>query len=125
MDIRRGQVWWWDCPAHNRKHIQEGRRPVVIVSNDVCNKASPVVTVVPMTTSVKRPYPQQVPVVMQEHISIAIADQITSVAVGELDNYVCTLCDFQMEQIDRAIAVQLGLTLSSPAHCPVVEHGSC
>lgn len=108
-DIRRGQVWWWNCPAHNRKHIQEGRRPVVIVSNDTCNKASPVVTVVPLTTSVKRPYPQQVPLIFQEHISIAIADQITSVPVSELENYVCTLCDFQVDQIDRAIAVQLGL----------------
>lgn len=109
MDIRRGQVWWWDCPAHNRKHIQEGRRPVVIVSNDTCNKASPVVTVVPLTTSVKHPYPQQVPIVLHDSISIAIADQITSVAVSELDTYSCTLRDFQMDQIDTAIAVQLGL----------------
>lgn len=109
MDIRRGQVWWWDCPPHSRKHIQEGRRPVVIVSNDVCNTASPVVTVVPLTTSVKRPFPQQVPIVLQEHISIAIADQITSVPVCELSNFVCTLKDFQVKQIEQAIAVQLGL----------------
>ena len=109
MDIRRGQVWWWSCPAHNRKHLQEGRRPVVVVSNNTCNKVSPVVTVVPLTTSVKRPYPQQVPIVVNHSVSIAIADQITSVPVGELDSFVCTLYNFQMEQIDKAIQVQLGL----------------
>ena len=109
MDIRRGQVWWWDCATHNRKHIQEGMRPVVIVSNDTCNVASPVVTVVPLTTSVKRPYPQQVPIVVNDGISIAIADQLTSIPVSELKKYICTLRDFQMDQIDRAMAIQLGL----------------
>ena len=109
MDIRRGQVWWWNCPAHNRKHIQQGKRPVVIVSNDTCNKNSSVVTVVPLTTSVKYPYPQQVPLVLSHGVSIAIADQITSIPVDELENLVFTLHDFQMDQVDRAIAVQLGL----------------
>ena len=108
MDIRRGQVWWWDCPEHNREHIEQGVRPVVIVSNDVCNAASPVVTVVPFTTSAKKPYPQQVPVVFNKSVSIAIADQLTSVPTCELSRLICTLADFQMEQVDRAIAVQLG-----------------
>lgn len=109
MDIRRGQVWWWNCPIHTRKHIQEGRRPVIVVSNDTCNTASPVVTVIPLTTSVKRPYPQQVPLVCQHSVSIAITDQITSIPVDELDDFICSLHDFQMEQVDRAICVQLGL----------------
>ena len=109
MDIKRGQVWWWNCYDHDRQHIQEGARPVVIVSNNTCNQMSPVVTVLPLTTSVKRPYPQQVPVIYDHHVSIALGDQITSVPTSELQRYVCTLCDFQMEQIDKAIAVQLGL----------------
>lgn len=114
IDIRRGSVWWWECPSHNRIHIQEGTRPVVIVSNDECNKSSGVVTVVPFTTRVKRPYPQQVPLVLNGAISIAIADQITSIPVSELDRYVCDLCDFQMEQVDRAIAIQVGLEPIDP-----------
>lgn len=109
MEIRRGQVWWWNCPIHTRKHLQQGRRPVIIVSNDTCNNASPVVTVVPLTTAVKRPYPQQAPLVLQHSISIAMADQLTSIPVEELDDFICTLHDFQMEQVDRAICVQLGL----------------
>ena len=108
MDIRRGQVWWWNCPDHDRAHIEQGMRPAVVVSNDVCNSASPVVTIVPFTTSVKKPYPQQVPTIFNKSVSIAIADQITSIPAGELDRFICTLADFQMEQIDRAIAVQLG-----------------
>lgn len=109
MEIKRGQVWWWNCPEHNRIHIQEGTRPVVIVSNDDCNQNSDVVTVVPFTTRVKKPYPQQVPVVFQDNVSIALADQLTSIPVSELHRYISDLSQFQMDQIDTAIAIQLGL----------------
>lgn len=126
MDIRRGQVWWWKCPESSRPHIEQGTRPVVIVSNDTCNSRSPVVSVVPMTTSVKKPYPQQVPVIFSRSVSIALADQITSIPVSELRTFICTLADFQMEQIDNAIAVQLGLVLDHSAKKQQVsDNGSC
>lgn len=108
MEIRRGSVYWWNCPEHNRSHIQEGVRPVVVVSNDKCNEFSSVVTVVPFTSRVKRPYPQQVAVVMPDGVSIALCDQVTSVPVSELQRHICDLCDYQMDQIDIALAVQLG-----------------
>lgn len=107
-EIRRGQVWWWVAPEQGRTHIQRGVRPVVVVSNDVCNQSSDVITVVPFTTKVKRPYPQQAPVIFEDNISIALADQITSIPVSELSSYICELRDFQMDQIDNAIAIQLG-----------------
>ena len=122
MDIRRGQVWWWNCPQHNRLHIEQGDRPVVIVSNDVCNSASPVVSVIPFTTSVKKPYPQQVPLIFNRSVSIAMADQLTSIPVSELGSPICTLAEFQMEQVDKAIAIQLGLV---PVSTKVSENGSC
>lgn len=108
MEIRRGSVWWWNCPEHRRAHIQEGTRPVVVVSNDACNQSSSVVTVVPFTTRIKKAYPQQVPVIFGDGVSIALADQITSVPVDELHRYICDLHTFQMDMIDTAIAVQLG-----------------
>lgn len=113
MNIRRGDVWWWSCPDHNRTHIQEGMRPVVVVSNDLCNSMSSVVTVVPFTTQVKKAYPQQIPVVFDNSVSIALADQITSIPVSELHRLICHLKDWQMEQVDRAIAVQLGFVNAS------------
>jgi mRNA interferase MazF len=112
-NIRRGQVWWWNCPKHNREHIHEGDRPVVIISNDICNAASPVVAVVPFTTVVKKPYPQQVPLIFDKRVSIAIVDQLTSIPKSELDRLICTLADFQMEQVDKAIACHLGLALAN------------
>lgn len=106
---RRGDVFWWYCPDHNRVHIQEGSRPCVIVSNDLCNESSGVVTIVPFTTKVKKPYPQQVPVVFEGSISIALADQLTSVPKAELGHKIGRLTSWQMKQIDGAMMVQLGL----------------
>ena len=109
MELRRGSVWWWNCPSHNRPHIQGGTRPVVIVSNNTCNQSSEVVTVVPLTTQVKHPYPQQMPIIFDDRVSIALADQLTSIPVSELSRYICDLRDFQMDQIDKTICIQLGL----------------
>ena len=113
MEIRRGSVYWWNCPCHNRNHIQAGVRPVVVVSNDDCNQHSGVVTVVPFTTRIKSPYPQQVAVVLPDGVSLALCDQVTSIPVEELQRYVCDLYDYQMDQIDVALAIQLGFVSRS------------
>lgn len=122
MNIKRGTVWWWNCPNHNRAHIQEGMRPVVVVSNDTCNEVSSVVTVVPFTTQIKKPYPQQVPLVFDGGISIALADQITSIPVDELHRFIGYLKDWQMEQVDRAVAIQLGF-VDTPSSLSVSQTG--
>lgn len=109
MEIRRGSVYWWNCPVQRRAHLQQGVRPVVIMSNDSCNEHSGVVTVVPLTTKVKRPYPQQVAVVMPDGVSLALCDQVTSIPVEELSRYICDLYDYQIDQIEVALAIQLGL----------------
>lgn len=109
MEIHRGSVYWWNCPEHSRRHIQAGVRPVVVVSNDNCNEFSGVVTVVPFTTQVKRPFPQQVAVVLPDGVSIALCDQVTSIPVEELQRHICDLHSYQMDQLDVALAIQLGL----------------
>lgn len=107
--ISRGEVLWWRGVPDSREHIQAGARPVVVVSNDKCNKSSGVITVLPLTTRATTAYPQQVPVVVGGKISVVLGDQITSVPRDELGDHIGWLQPFQMEQVDRAIAVQLGL----------------
>lgn len=107
--IRRGQVWWIKPEGKRPGHIQNGIRPVIVVSNDMCNVHSAVVHVCPCTTSIKRPYPTQVPFILNGNVSIALIDQIIPVNVYELDNMVYTLEDYVMDRIDQAIRWQYGL----------------
>lgn len=123
MEVKRGQVWWWSCYDHDRNHIQRGHRPVVVVSNDICNNASGVITVIPFTNGCRKPFPQQVPVVLPTGISTALGDQITTIPVEELEEYYCTLRDFQMVQIDNAIRIQLGF-MDSSSHFYSWKEGS-
>jgi mRNA interferase MazF len=61
MPIRRGEVYFVDLnPSVGRE--QQGRRPVVVVSNDTLNGMPLVVTVVPGTSRARvgAPYPWNV-----------------------------------------------------------------
>lgn len=107
--ISRGDIYWWNCPVHNRPHLLNKTRPVLVVSNNACNLSSGVITVAPLTTSAKKAYPTQVPVVINGGVSIILLDKVTSIPVEELGSKITYLKDWQMEQADRALRVQLGL----------------
>lgn len=107
--ISRGDIYWWNCPVHNRPHLLNKTRPVLVVSNDACNLSSGVITVAPLTTSAKKAYPTQVPVVINGGVSIILLDKVTSIPVEELGGKITHLKDWQMEQADKALRVQLGL----------------
>lgn len=108
MEIRRGQVVWWEGVPEGRPHIQSGRRPAVVVSNNWCNKSSGVITICPLTTRATVAYPQQAPVVFAGKISVVLADQITTVPKSEITEVVGHLQPYQMAQVDTAVQVQLG-----------------
>lgn len=107
--ISRGDIYWWNCPVHNRPHLLNKTRPVLVVSNNTCNLNSGVITVAPLTTSAKKAYPTQVPVVINGGVSIILLDKVTSIPVEELGSKITYLKDWQMEQADKALRVQLGL----------------
>lgn len=50
---KRMEIWYAILPMDKRISVQGGNRPVVIVSNDICNWSSSCVTVAPITTRLK------------------------------------------------------------------------
>ena len=63
--MKRFEIWMAELPAEAGSHVQQGVRPVVVVSNDAANRYSPVVTVVPLTSQRKKPLPTHV--VIRDH----------------------------------------------------------
>lgn len=49
---KRGEIWWTNFDPSVGTEIQK-ERPAVIVSNDVCNRKTSKVTVVPFTGTIK------------------------------------------------------------------------
>ena len=50
--FRRMEIWYADLGYHNGLCFEDGRRPVLIVSNDANNEVAPIVTVVPMSSNI-------------------------------------------------------------------------
>lgn len=109
IDIKRGQVWWTHFKDTGQDHILMGSRPAIIVSNDVCNAFSEVIHVCPCTSAIKKPYPTQVPFILNGKINIALTDQIVPINISELDNMVYVVEDYVMHNISQAIKWQFGL----------------
>lgn len=47
MKVKRGEVW--EIVIEGKGHEQNGRRPVLVMQNDIGNRFSPTFTVLPMT----------------------------------------------------------------------------
>lgn len=109
MEIYRGDIFY--VKGNGGKSIgseQKPDRPAVVVSNNKANEHSPVVEVVYLTTQEKKPLPTHVEVLCKVP-SIALCEQVHSVFVDRLDEYIKTCTDEEMEAIDRALMVSLGL----------------
>lgn len=54
MEYIRGDIFFVNLKSSEDKHVQKGRRPVIIVSSNVNNKQSPTVNIIPLTASIKK-----------------------------------------------------------------------
>lgn len=109
MNIQRGDIFFVDDYRYSTGSEQYGARPAIVISNDECNRHSEVVEVVFCTTAYKRKLPTHVEVYSTPRISTVLCEQITSVSVERLGEYVGTCDDEEVQMIDSAILVSLGL----------------
>ncbi|MBI3962935.1 MAG: type II toxin-antitoxin system PemK/MazF family toxin, partial [Deinococcus sp.] len=109
----RGEVYWVTfSPAVGSE--QAGRRPAVIVQNDIGNYYAPTTVVVPVTTMIpKRQYPTVVIVAAGEgglpQASAFLANQIRTVDKRRLGERLGALSPRQMAKLEQAIKVNLDL----------------
>ena len=112
--MRRGEVY--DArldPTEGSE--QAGTRPVVLVSRDAINLASPVVIIVPCTTyrPGRRLYPSQVllqaPNGGLDVDSVALSEQVRALAKSRLGRRRGILSPQALIQLDRALLIALDL----------------
>jgi mRNA interferase MazF len=81
--VRRGDVYWVNLDPVVGSEIGK-RRPAVILQNELANRTSPTVTIVPLSTRVDRVYPFQVHIPGDEsglgRDSKALCEQIRTVS---------------------------------------------
>ncbi|ETT49327.1 hypothetical protein BSK66_26645 [Paenibacillus odorifer] len=115
-EIKRGQVYYADLgtiPDIKKSSVQRGVRPVVIISNDINNKYSLTVNIVPLSTAPKKSMPMHVhlsrDLVGLNYDSIALIEQTTVVDKSSLSQHIVTLGSDIMDKIERCILMQYSI----------------
>lgn len=127
--VKRGQVYFYDCGKgedKNKRHIimvngveypdciEKGKRPWLVVSNNWVSKNNSLYTIVPLSTGgVDKPkYATHVRFNFLGSVSEILCEQIRTVNEAELVEYVSTLDDNIMEQVEQALSYYLDIRRS-------------
>lgn len=104
-DIKRGDIYMIDLGKLHNGSIQDGYRPCVIISNNLGNKYSPCVIIIPITSKKKTKIPTHVSIGIKDGLSFestAMCEQQQTINKSNLRNYVCHLSNNKMNEIDLA-----------------------
>ena len=108
---KRGEIWLvnWN-PARGSE--QAGRRPALVIQNDIGNEKAPTTIVAAVSSSV-RIYPMNVQINPPEggldHPSIIKTSQILTISKERLEKRLGRLNTGSMDEVDRAIKLSLAL----------------
>ena len=121
MNIKRGEIYYIQNAKtlnldEDSTNIQSSARPAIVVSNNAANENSQFLEVVYLTTARKKNLPTHVKVLASVE-STALCENIESVDVNRFGNYVRTLDETEMQNINRALSISLDIpsnNLDSP-----------
>lgn len=111
--VKRGDIYYADLsPVVGSE--QGGTRPVLIIQNDTGNRHSPTVIAAAITSQVgKARLPTHITVhgrdVGLSKDSVILLEQIRTIDKRRLREHTGRLSDQQMQHVDQAIAVSMGL----------------
>lgn len=112
--IKRGEIYWVNLDPTVSSEIQK-KRPALVVSNDIGNHYSPLVTIVPISSSIHKPYPFEVLIEAGDggikKQSLAKANQVRTIdkqrivgpAIGP------SVGDATLKKVEQALRIHLGL----------------
>ena len=123
-DVRRGEIWFAELGVHPGTTVEEGCRPVIVISNDTANTRSESVAVIPMTSKMKKYYlPSHLPIYKEDLTDtdparpfkdcMLLAEQVTTISRSAFLNCLGRIRDAEkMSAIENALLVHLGISAS-------------
>lgn len=110
--IKRGDILLINLESKIGSSIQSGTRPCVVISNEKANQFSPVITVVPLTSKVKKMMPTHVYLGIESNLvqdSIVLCEQIMTISKSQIDHKLGECPQYKIKLIDRAIKIQTSM----------------
>lgn len=110
--IKRGDIFWAELDKRSGS-IQSGTRPVIVFQNEVGNKFSPTVIVVPLTSKQsKKKLPTHVTIPKKCGVpcdSIALTEQITTINKSQLGDKIGECDELIMKRLNIAYLIAGGV----------------
>ena len=115
MKIKRGDIIIADLGQHETS-VQSGIRPCIVISNNMANQHSTVITVVPLTSKTRKKQYLPTHVFLNgyrntglDRHGLALCEQITSVAYSDILEVAGRVSKRKLTEIGHAVKVQCGL----------------
>jgi len=111
--VTRGDIYYADLsPVIGSE--QGGIRPVLVIQNDVGNKHSPTTIVAAITSQMsKAKLPTHVGIPYSDNglskNSVALLEQVRTIDKRRLREKICSVDDYIMSKVDKAIIISLGV----------------
>lgn len=112
QQIRRGDIFYIEKYATVGSEQMAGR-PALVVSNDKCNKNADTIEIVYLTTAPKKYLPTHVTIRSTSRESTALCEQVTTVSVTKVKDYMCSASAKEMAQIELALLISLDLNMGA------------
>lgn len=106
--FHRGDIFYIERTPSCGSEQQSGR-PAIIVSNDIGNEHSGTVELVYLTTQQKRDLPTHVQINSSTKTCVALCEQIHTVDKSRIGDYIGMCSLNEMESIDMALMISLGI----------------
>ncbi len=110
LTVKKGQIYL--AYLNGKGCEQRGKRPVLILQNDVGNKHSPTTIIAPITSAKKRRnLPVHVPLYSNKlnKDSMVLLEQIQVMDKSRLGKMICSISDEQLTEVEKALAVSFGM----------------
>lgn len=108
---KRGDIWWVDLGLDEKSisgHLQAGKRPCLIISNDKNNECSPTVNVIPLSSKIK-PLPVHTTIYLHRRLSIFLCEQIRTIPKSQIGEYYGYANSIVMERVEKCLKLQFAL----------------
>lgn len=107
-DIKRGQVYWVNLDPVIGSEIRK-TRPAMIISNNIQNRVSSRVVILPITSNIDKLFPFEAKINLENKQAKVLADQIRTIDKTRLRDYISTLTKIEMKDIEKATKITLSL----------------
>jgi mRNA interferase MazF len=108
-EIIRGNIYWVNLDPTIGTEIQK-TRPAIVISNNIQNKISSRVIIIPITSNINNIFPFEVRATVNNKIAKALTDQIRTIDKSRLGEFIEQLNKTEIINIEKAIKVTLSLT---------------